>query len=141
MPTFGSWSTGFFSCFSDCSSCCLTLWCPCISFGRVAEIVDRGTSSCCVHAMLYCLLGGFSQFGSLYACIYRTKLRKFYGIKGTQFCDCVASCCCVSISICQEYRELEARGFDVSVGWDKNMQMRTRGAMEAPIIEFGMFRY
>lgn len=23
---------------------CLTCWCPCITFGRVAEIVDKGSS-------------------------------------------------------------------------------------------------
>ncbi|KAG6399046.1 hypothetical protein SASPL_140520 [Salvia splendens] len=35
------WSTGLYGCFSDCDSCCLTLWCPCITFGRISEIVDR----------------------------------------------------------------------------------------------------
>ncbi|CAJ2676107.1 unnamed protein product [Trifolium pratense] len=138
-----SWSTGFCDCFSDCSSCCLTFWCPCVSFGRVAEIVDRGTTSCCVHGLLYCLLGGFSHLGSLYACIYRTKLRRVFGIEGSKTCDCIASCCCVQISICQEHRELEARGFDVSAGWDRNVQMCTRGAMQmqAPTVEIGMTRY
>ncbi|XP_010271279.1 PREDICTED: uncharacterized protein LOC104607354 isoform X2 [Nelumbo nucifera] len=38
------WSSGLFDCFNDCESCCLTLWCPCITFGRIAEIVSKGSS-------------------------------------------------------------------------------------------------
>ncbi|XP_058772273.1 protein PLANT CADMIUM RESISTANCE 3-like [Vicia villosa] len=135
-----SWSTGFCGCFSDCSSCCLTLWCPCVAFGRVAEIVDKGTTSSCVHGLLYCLLGGFSHFGSIYACIYRTKLRRVFGIHGSQTCDCIASCCCVHISLCQEHRELEARGFNVSAGWKGNVQMGSRGVTAAPALQGGMSR-
>ncbi|KAF9625559.1 hypothetical protein IFM89_024332 [Coptis chinensis] len=36
------WSTGFCNCFDDISTCCLTCCCPCITFGRIAEMVDRG---------------------------------------------------------------------------------------------------
>ncbi|TKY60953.1 Cell number regulator 10 [Spatholobus suberectus] len=126
----GSWSTGLCNCCADeYGAFCLTCWCPCISFGRIAEIIDRGATC------------GFTQFASLYACIYRTKLRRMYGIEGSQCCDCVVSCCCVSLSICQEYRELEARGFDVSAGWDRNVELHTPGAMEAPSVECDMNRY
>uniref|UniRef100_A0A7N1A0A9 Uncharacterized protein n=1 Tax=Kalanchoe fedtschenkoi TaxID=63787 RepID=A0A7N1A0A9_KALFE len=38
------WSTGLCDCFSDVPNCCLTCWCPCITFGRMSEIVDRGSS-------------------------------------------------------------------------------------------------
>ncbi|CDP21865.1 unnamed protein product [Coffea canephora] len=38
------WSSGLCDCIKDCRSCCLTCWCPCITFGRVAEIVDKGQS-------------------------------------------------------------------------------------------------
>lgn len=135
-----SWSTNFCGCFSDGGSCCLTLCCPCVSFGRVAEIIDRGTTSCCMHGFLYCVLGGFTHFLSVYGCIYRTKFRRVYGIEGSQFCDCLASCLCAPLSICQEYRELQARGFDVSAGWNGNVRMGTRGVMEAPMVYSGMTR-
>ncbi|KAK4484135.1 hypothetical protein RD792_011355 [Penstemon davidsonii] len=38
------WSSGLFDCFSDVRNCCITLWCPCITFGKIAEIVDKGSS-------------------------------------------------------------------------------------------------
>uniref|UniRef100_A0A2P2MA74 Protein PLANT CADMIUM RESISTANCE 2 isoform X1 n=1 Tax=Rhizophora mucronata TaxID=61149 RepID=A0A2P2MA74_RHIMU len=41
----GAWSSDLCDCFSDVPSCCLTCWCPCISFGRIAEIVDQGATS------------------------------------------------------------------------------------------------
>ncbi|XP_058732528.1 protein PLANT CADMIUM RESISTANCE 3-like [Vicia villosa] len=135
----GSWSTGFCDCFSDCSSCCLTMWCPCVSFGRVADIVDR-TNSCCVQGTIFCLLGGFSPFVSLYSCIYRTKLREQYGIEGNRCKDCIASCLCPRFSICQEYRELQARGFDVSAGWKGNVKMGSHGVTAAPAVQGGMSR-
>ncbi|KAH7834882.1 hypothetical protein Vadar_020596 [Vaccinium darrowii] len=40
----GPWSTGLCGCCEDVSSCCLTCWCPCVAFGRIAEIVDRGST-------------------------------------------------------------------------------------------------
>lgn len=73
-------------------------------------------AACCVQGTIFCVLGGFSPFLSVYSCIYRTKLREQYGIEGNRCKDCIASCLCPRISICQEYRELQARGFDVSAG-------------------------
>ncbi|OMP06435.1 hypothetical protein CCACVL1_01583 [Corchorus capsularis] len=40
----GRWSTGLFDCFSDVPNCCITFWCPCITFGQIAEIVDQGST-------------------------------------------------------------------------------------------------
>ncbi|PIN13498.1 hypothetical protein CDL12_13883 [Handroanthus impetiginosus] len=40
----GPWSTGLCDCFSDVPNCCITWWCPCITFGQIAEIVDRGST-------------------------------------------------------------------------------------------------
>ncbi|KAK2439513.1 protein PLANT CADMIUM RESISTANCE [Trifolium repens] len=38
------WSTGLCNCCSNVVTCCLTCWCPCITFGRVAEIIDKGST-------------------------------------------------------------------------------------------------
>ncbi|KAJ0726950.1 putative PLAC8 motif-containing protein [Helianthus annuus] len=44
MTAPSQWSTGLCDCGKDSSSCCLTCWCPCITFGRIGEIVDKGTT-------------------------------------------------------------------------------------------------
>ncbi|XP_047158046.1 protein PLANT CADMIUM RESISTANCE 3-like [Vigna umbellata] len=137
----GSWSTGLCDCFSDCGSCCLTLWCPCVSFGRVAEILDKGKTSCCFHGSLFYLLAGLTQLGGcIYAWLYRAKLREVYGIEGHHCKDCLVSFLCLHLAICQEYRELKVRGFDISAGWEGNVQMYTRGVTSAPEVEGGMSR-
>ncbi|BAT72752.1 Protein PLANT CADMIUM RESISTANCE 2 [Vigna angularis] len=136
---YGSWSTGLCDCFSDCSSCCLTFWCPCVSFGRVAEILDKGSTSCCLHGSLFYILAIFTHVGGcIYSWVYRAKLREAYGIEGHHCTDCLVSCFCPHLSICQEYRELKARGFHMSSGWDGNVQMQTRGVTSAPAVEGGM---
>ncbi|KAM0983406.1 hypothetical protein ACFX13_011131 [Malus domestica] len=50
------WSTGLCDCFSDFRNCCITLWCPCITFGQIAEIVDKGSTSCGASGALYTLI-------------------------------------------------------------------------------------
>ncbi|CAH1420250.1 unnamed protein product [Lactuca virosa] len=40
----GQWSTGLCECDSDVSNCCITCWCPCIPFGQIAEIADKGST-------------------------------------------------------------------------------------------------
>nr|GEY18647.1 PLAC8 motif-containing protein [Tanacetum cinerariifolium] len=42
MTTPVEWSTGLCDCTEDMSSCCMTCWCPCITFGQIAEVVDKG---------------------------------------------------------------------------------------------------
>ncbi|XP_054795336.1 protein PLANT CADMIUM RESISTANCE 2-like isoform X2 [Prosopis cineraria] len=113
MSANSSWSFGFCGCCSDCGTCCLTIWCARVTFGRIAEIVDRGTTSCCVQGIIFYILGGFTQCVSCYACIYRPKIRNVYNIEGNEACDCLVSCFCPHMSLCQEYRELKARGFSM----------------------------
>ncbi|KHG29424.1 plant cadmium resistance 2 -like protein [Gossypium arboreum] len=38
------WSVGFCDCFSDMKTCCMACLCPCIAFGRISEIVDKGST-------------------------------------------------------------------------------------------------
>uniref|UniRef100_A0A2N9IAC8 Uncharacterized protein n=1 Tax=Fagus sylvatica TaxID=28930 RepID=A0A2N9IAC8_FAGSY len=42
-PPEGQWTTGLCGCFRDPCNCWVTFWCPCITFGRIAEIGDEGT--------------------------------------------------------------------------------------------------
>ncbi|KAI4357595.1 hypothetical protein L6164_001533 [Bauhinia variegata] len=135
------WSTGFCGCFSDAGSCCLTFWCPCVSFGRVGEIVDQGTIGCCIHGTICCLLGVTLHLApAIYLWIYRNKMRRTFNLEGNDCADCLLSCFCFHLSICQQYRELKARGYDLSAGWAANVHVQSGGATKAPTFEGGMNR-
>ncbi|KAL1365851.1 hypothetical protein HN51_013809 [Arachis hypogaea] len=127
------WSTSLCDCFSDCGNCCITYWCPCVTFGRVAEIVDRGSTSCGASGALYALVCCLIGCGCLYSCFYRSKMRRQLNLKGSDCGDCMVHCCCEPCALCQEYRELEMQGFDMHIGWHGNVEQRSRGvAMTAP---------
>ncbi|XP_026380905.1 protein PLANT CADMIUM RESISTANCE 2-like [Papaver somniferum] len=114
------WSTGLCGCLDDCSSCCLTCWCPCITFGRTSEILDRGSSSCGCNGTMYTLIAVLGCTW-IYSCQYRAKFRKTYNLEGNCCTDCLTHFCCQSCALCQEYRELKNKGFDMSLGWHGNM--------------------
>ncbi|XP_052158703.1 cell number regulator 11-like [Oryza glaberrima] len=111
----GEWSVKLFDCFGDSGTCCLTCWCPCITFGRIAEIVDRGSTSCCMHGTLYVLLATIGcQW--LYACTKRSSMRAQYNLQQSPCLDCCVHFFCDSCALSQEYKELEKRGFNMSKG-------------------------
>ncbi|CAN6297163.1 unnamed protein product [Urochloa humidicola] len=135
------WSSGLFDCFDDCGLCCLTCWCPCITFGRVAEIVDRGATSCGTSGALYALLAYFTGCQWIYSCTYRSKMRAQFGLPENPCCDCCVHFCCEPCALCQHYKELKARGFDPDLGWEINAQRAAANgqAMYAPAAQ-GMGR-
>ncbi|CAN6235257.1 unnamed protein product [Urochloa humidicola] len=132
-PQAGAWSSGLCDCFDDVGGCCLTFFCPCVTFGRIAGIVDQGATSCCASGALYFLLSAATGLGCLYSCCYRSKLRSQYALTETPCADCCVHLCCEACALCQEYRELKSRGFDMSQGWERNMErMGKAGAATAP---------
>ncbi|XP_047064169.1 cell number regulator 2-like [Lolium rigidum] len=136
-----SWTTGLLGCCDDAGSCCLTFFCPCVAFGRIAEIVDQGATSCCVSGTLYLALASLTGMGCLYSCCYRSRLRGHYGLKEKPCADCCVHWFCEPCALCQEYRELQHRGFDMSIGWHANMVRMGKGAPTvAPHINPGMTR-
>ncbi|XP_021910018.1 protein PLANT CADMIUM RESISTANCE 2-like [Carica papaya] len=136
------WSTGFFDCCSDVPNCCLTCWCPCITFGRIAEIVDRGSTTCQTSGALYAILAVLTGCACLYSYCYRSKMRKEYELKGNACEDCLAHCCCELCALTQQYRELQNRGFNMSIGWNANMEQMSHVVVvtRAPVVEVGMTR-
>ncbi|XP_047973647.1 protein PLANT CADMIUM RESISTANCE 2-like [Salvia hispanica] len=133
------WSTGLCDCYSDCDSCCLTYCCPCITFGRISEIVDQGSSSCCLNGTLYTLLS-IIGCSCLYSCFYRSKMRQQYSLQESSCCDCCVHFFCEPCALCQEYRELKNQGFDMAIRWDGNMQRRNPGIAMPPVVQEGMIR-
>ncbi|EXB38816.1 hypothetical protein L484_027249 [Morus notabilis] len=112
----GPWSTGLCDCFSDCKSCCLTYWCPCVTFGRIAEIVDEGATSCVASGALYLLLVWVGVV-CCYSCTYRSKIRRRYALEESPCGDCLVHCFCGLCALCQEYRELQNKGFNMGIGY------------------------
>ncbi|KAF8022508.1 hypothetical protein BT93_F0122 [Corymbia citriodora subsp. variegata] len=149
----GVWTTGLFGCFNDLSNCLITCFCPCITFGQDAEIIDRGRTSCACAGALCCLIFIFFDCSFWYTCTYRTKLRGLYSILGDQCGDCCVHFWREPCALCQEYRELKNRGFDPSIGnfitqyvlcprWVANEERRTRlvGIVVPPSVPGGMIR-
>ncbi|KAK1297876.1 Cell number regulator 1 [Acorus calamus] len=60
---------------SSSMKCFITCCCPCITFGQIAEIVDKGTSSCGTSGALYALIMALLGCQCIYSCSYRSKLR------------------------------------------------------------------
>ncbi|XP_058183495.1 protein PLANT CADMIUM RESISTANCE 2-like [Rhododendron vialii] len=134
------WSTGLCDCFDDVNNCCLTCWCPCITFGRIAEIVDKGSSSCGTSGALYTLITCVTGCPCFFSCFYRAKMRQQYSLQENPCGDCLLHCCCESCALCQEYRELTNRGFNLPVGWHGNVEKQKREVEMAPAVEEGMSR-
>ncbi|XP_008389191.4 protein PLANT CADMIUM RESISTANCE 2-like [Malus domestica] len=136
----GGWTTGLLDCFSDCSVCCLGFWCPCVVAGRVAEIVSKGQTSCFWHGCLYAAINYYTNLACCITCGYRTQLRGQYMLEEKPCNDCCVHFFCNSCALCQEYRELQNRGFDVASGWKGNAS-QNRGVVTAPALQGGMNRH
>ncbi|XXG40550.1 hypothetical protein AAC387_Pa01g1238 [Persea americana] len=124
------WSTGLCNCCKEPSNCFITCCCPCITFGQIAAIVNRGALPCAASGALYLLLS-FTGFACLYSCCYRSRLRAQYDLEEDPCADCLVHCCCECCALCQEYRELKNRGFDMGIGWQANMERANRGVTVA----------
>ncbi|KAF8377534.1 hypothetical protein HHK36_030916 [Tetracentron sinense] len=133
------WSTGLCHCFDYPANCVITCFCPCITFGQITEIVNRGSSSCLVNGRAYGVLA-LTGFACLYSCFNRSKLRGQYDLEEAPCADCLVHFCCEPCALCQEYRELKNSGFDIGIGWRANMDRQSRGVTVAPIVEGGMAR-
>ncbi|KAK9091502.1 hypothetical protein Sjap_024679 [Stephania japonica] len=131
----GPWSTGLCDCFDDVHNCCITCWCPCITFGRIAEIIDRGSSSCGTSGVLYTLMICVTGCPCFFTCFYRSKMRQQHLLKPDPCWDCCVHCWCEGCALCQEYRELRSRGYDLSIGWHGNIENKQRRAVEMKMME------
>ncbi|XP_031492651.1 cell number regulator 2-like [Nymphaea colorata] len=136
----GPWSTGLCHCFDDPSNCLITCCCPCITFGQIAEIVDRGSTPCGAAGSLYGLIMLSTGLACLYSCVYRSKLRAQYGLVESPLADCLAHFLCEPCALCQEYRELKNRGFDLPIGWQANVERQNRAITTPPVMGQGMIR-
>ncbi|XP_022856318.1 protein PLANT CADMIUM RESISTANCE 2-like [Olea europaea var. sylvestris] len=136
---FGEWSTGLCNCVSDVSNCCVTFWC-CKTIGQIAEIIDKGSTSCKASAAIYTLVALVTGCTCIYSRFYRSRMGKQYMLSGDPCADCLVHFCCENCALCQEYRELKNRGFDMSLGWHGNVGKQNPATIMAPGVDEGMSR-
>ncbi|XP_043713255.1 protein PLANT CADMIUM RESISTANCE 2-like [Telopea speciosissima] len=140
------WSSGLFDCGADVKNCCITMWCPCITFGQISEIMNEGTS-CVSQGAIYALLMFLPGIGCIFSAGNRLCMRQRFGLEespcGEPCGDCRVHCLCEQCALCQEYRELKSQGFDMNIGWQANMEKQilaaAAGVEDAPTLE-GMTR-
>ncbi|GMI75480.1 hypothetical protein HRI_001217300 [Hibiscus trionum] len=104
----GQWTTGLFDCFDDFDNCFKTFCCPFITFGRNAEIIDKGRTSAGDAARNYYILGNFGCAVSAASNVLFVKT--------------------------QEHRELRNRGFDPTIGWAANVAKMNPPAVEPGMV-------
>ncbi|CAA7028667.1 unnamed protein product [Microthlaspi erraticum] len=122
--TEGRWTTGLYDCFSeDISTCCLTCFCPCVAFGRIAEILDKGETRQGLAGLLVVAMSSIGC-GWYYASQYRAKLRNQYSLPQEPCPDDPIHFFCCPCALSQEHRELKYRGLDPSLGWQGNIESK-----------------
>ena len=65
----------------------------------------------------------------VFSCFYRAKMRAQFGLPENPCCDCCVHFCCEPCALCQQYKELKARGFDPDLGWELNAQRANAAAI------------
>ncbi|KAI3733806.1 hypothetical protein L6452_13262 [Arctium lappa] len=132
-----AWSTGLFECFDDPTTLIITFFAPCITFGQVAEMVDQGRTSVGMFAALHFLIMYFTGCGCMLSAYYRIKMSHIYRLPDDPIVNILVHLICEPCALCQEYRELQHRGFNMQlgVGWHKQspeIQQTAGGAIIVP---------
>ncbi|XP_054786112.1 cell number regulator 2-like [Prosopis cineraria] len=138
-PRHGQWTTGLCECFEDPGNCLLTSCFPCVTFGLSAEVIDKGNTSCPCAGFVFCCMA-YMGCVCLYSCTYRSKLRRLFDLPEEPCNDCCVHYWCTVCAICQEYRELKARGLSPSTGWTENEEQMNRATQVPPNVAPGMAR-
>ncbi|KAH6837958.1 PLAC8 family protein [Perilla frutescens var. hirtella] len=115
------WETHLFDCMANPQNAIVTLCFPCVTFGQIAEVLDNGGTSCATSGILYSLIACCIGMPCLMSCGYRSKLRAKFGLVESPAPDCLIHCFCECCALCQEYRELQLRGFDPAIGHAGNV--------------------
>jgi Cys-rich protein (TIGR01571 family) len=73
-------------------------------------------AACALSGTIYGVILSFTGLACLYSCFYRSKLRAQHDLNESPCVDCLVHFCCETCALCQEYRELKNRGFDMGIG-------------------------
>ncbi|MBA0706275.1 hypothetical protein Golax_018397, partial [Gossypium laxum] len=116
------WSTGLYDCTADVASHVGVLALPLailltssakdqsVSFFHEENNVASGAFFVLLSILTVCISN------RIYSYTYRARLRSQYILEESPCRDCYLHFWCEACALCQEYRELKNRGFDVSLG-------------------------
>ena len=110
--------TPLHGCCSDLGGCCVTCWCPCITWGQIAAFawpdqLGDWWMGCCT----YCCCSNLAQCMGM---VSRQVVRDRMAIQGDMCQDCCIHCCAHTCALCQEARAVKAR-------WQANGQQPLGG--------------
>ena len=100
-------STPAHGCFSDPLGCLLTMCCPCVTYGRVAQL-----SFGVPWYLMCCAITCCHNFACCFGLASRFELRRKLNIEGHWCGDACIHACAAPCALCQELREVDmvARG-------------------------------
>ncbi|KAI9126539.1 hypothetical protein K1719_002135 [Acacia pycnantha] len=77
---------------------------------------------------LYTVVACLTGCACLYSCVYNAKMMMRYQflLKDEAVTTRLVHCCCEPYALCQDYRELQHRTFDMVVGCHGNVVQRKR---------------
>ncbi|KAK6362274.1 hypothetical protein TWF730_005970 [Orbilia blumenaviensis] len=109
----GPWQHGMCGCFGDCGKCCMTFWCPCITYGKIQHRLRNNDmsnySNCNGHCWGFCGLMCLCGVQWVMGMMQRGEIRQRYNVEGSGFGDCCRHFWCECCVLIQEDRETEAR--------------------------------
>ncbi|KAI8901723.1 hypothetical protein BC833DRAFT_576406 [Globomyces pollinis-pini] len=104
----GEFHAGVFDCFSNCGTCVLAWFCPCVVYGQNQAALKNG-DGWVVDSALY-LAAACCGCNSCLGAVGRDKIRESRGIEGQFITDCLLHTCCVPCTLTQERVELMQAG-------------------------------
>ncbi|KAK6534944.1 hypothetical protein TWF281_006244 [Arthrobotrys megalospora] len=109
----GPWEHGMCGCFGDMGKCCMTCWCPCITYGKIQHRLRNNDmsnyKSCNGHCWGFCGLMCLCGVQWVMGMMQRGEIRQRYNLEGSGIGDCCRHFWCECCVLIQEDRETETR--------------------------------
>ncbi|KAH9807922.1 PLAC8 family-domain-containing protein [Melampsora americana] len=112
-----AWRHGLCQCHQECGTTCLSIWCPCMVYGRNHSKLSymkihnephpTGGDSCGPMSWLFTAVNCSLAAGWILQFIQRGEIRERYLIEGSACGDFCGACWCMCCQQVQEARELQ----------------------------------
>lgn len=100
------WKFSLWACCDPAKTCCCACLFPCCLFGKTASRwkEEQNENQCNTDCCLFSILGTCGLHW-LPVMMQRSKIRKYFHIKGSTCGDCVASACCTCCVLVQNDKQ------------------------------------